>query len=135
MAVKRRRCDVVKKPVDPPEKECCPICTLPMEVKRLKQKGCTFFARCHELKMDDNPRVSAQKRSAMFRQYHADICETCKWPKEVCREKRIQKVLRQAKKMGRYLEPEMVTQEVNATECKPPDRRKYTPKTPEWYRA
>lgn len=89
--------------------------------------------------MDDEPDVSAAKRSDMFRRFHAAICPTCRRPLEVCRQKKIDAIMRKAKKglLGKskdgYLEPHEVTEAANKATCKKPTERNYNPVIPDWY--
>ncbi len=139
--------------MQPPEKVCCPICSLPAAKPAIKEvnpqgkvvkesavQGCTFFARCHQLKLADDKAESDARRSEMFRQFHADICDTCKLPKEECKRKRIQAYERKVAKLVREKvrkDPYIQGSEITAmlaekSECRPP-KRGYTQVLPAWW--
>lgn len=144
MSAKMRKCDKIKQVLEQPPKACCPICTLPAYEPSRKvgsktipgePSGCEFFARMRDKQFSAHKAESARLRSKTFVMYHADICETCKQPKEECRKKRLAAVKRNLKKtvLCGYATPEELTALVDDQPCQPPDRSKYTPVKPDWY--
>lgn len=131
-------------------KESCPICQFAERLLVAEGKKappfCSFFTRCQGLKFDDDPKVSAKKRSEYFRRFHADVCQTCRLPLDQCRASKVRRAIGRRKRevreaietnphgpqMDAYMTPEQITAAADAMECKPP-RLDYAPKKPSWY--
>jgi hypothetical protein len=83
---------------------------------------------------DQDPVVSAQRRSEAFRRYHHDTCPTCRRDTQECRNQRIEAVLRELKKDGDYLEPDAFRRSVDVKQCRAPQlERDYSLVLPDWW--
>jgi hypothetical protein len=129
-----RKCDRPKVAPTLPPKVVCPICKRPPSVFASGAIGCTFMERCSTLA------IGKQEKADYFRRFHADVCESCRLPKEECRAKRITRVksrlTRDVKSEARvtaYVSPEKLRLLVDAEKCVCPDKIDYTPIMPEWW--